>query len=245
MPSQLRTLVGVAALCSLAAVGGCTKEALMQQAGSILQQVGSADGVGSNEISAGLKQALDISTGAVVSQLGAAGGFSKDPSIHIPLPENLRKARDIASKLGLGHSFDQLEAKLNEAAETAAIKAKPLFIDAIRNMTLEDAKSILNGSDDAATQYLRKQMGPSLNKAMQPVVSDALAETGAVSSYDKLVRASGRFSQLMPDLNADLNQHVVDAASQGIFDYLAVEEAAIRADPAKRTTELLKRVFQK
>lgn len=244
MNSQLRTLISVTTLCSLVALSGCTKEALVQQAGEVLQQVGGTGGLNSSEIGAGLKQALEVSTGTVVSQLGVAGGFANDPKIHIPLPENLRKARDVASKVGLSKPFDQLEEKLNAAAEAATPKAKELFVDAIRSMTLDDAKSILSGSDDAATQYLKQQMGPSLDKAMQPVVSNALADVGAVQSYDKLVRATGSFAQLMPDLNADLNQHVVDAASKGIFGYLAEEEAAIRANPAKRTTELLKRVFQ-
>ena len=244
MTSQLRTLISVTTLCSLVALSGCTKEALVQQAGEVLQQVGGAGGLSSSEIGAGLKQALEVSTDTVVSQLGVAGGFSNDPKIHIPLPENLRKARDVASKVGLSKPFDQLEEKLNAAAEAATPKAKELFVDAIRSMTLEDAKGILSGSNDAATQFLKQQMGPSLDKAMQPVVSTALADVGAVQSYDKLVRATGSFAQLMPDLNADLNQHVVDAASKGIFGYLAEEEAAIRANPAKRTTELLKRVFQ-
>lgn len=245
MTSPLRTLISVTTLCSLVALSGCTKEALLQQASAAYEQVGGSSALSSTEIGAGLKQALEVSTGTVVSQLGVAGGFSNDPKIHIPLPDNLRKARDVASKVGLSKPFDQLEDKLNAAAEAATPKAKALFVDAIRSMTLEDSKGILSGSDDAATQFLKQQMGPSLEKAMQPVVSNALADVGAVQSYDKLVRATGSFAQLMPDLNADLNQHVVDAASQGIFGYLAEEEAAIRADPAKRTTELLKRVFQK
>lgn len=244
MPSFSRTLIAATSLGVLIGLSACTKEALMQQAGEVMQQVGNSGALGSTEISAGLKQALEVSTAAVVSQLGVSGGFSADPAVHIPLPKNLAKARDVAKKVGLSQPFDQLENKLNQAAEAAAPKAKALFLDAIRSMTLDDAKGILGGPSDAATLFLKKQMGPSLNKAMQPVVSNALSEVGAVQSYDKLVRATGSFAQLMPDLNADLNQHVVDAASKGIFNYLAKEEAAIRADPAKRTTELLKRVFQ-
>jgi len=245
MSLPLRTLASVATLCGLVALGGCTKDALVQQAGEVLQQVGGSSGLSTSEIGAGLKQALEVSTSNVVSQLGVAGGFANDPKIHIPLPANLEKARDVAAKVGLSQPFDTLESKLNEAAEAATPKAKALFVDAITSMTLDDAKGILSGPDDAATQYLKKQMGPSLDEAMQPVVSNALSEVGAVSSYDKLVRSTGSFASLMPDLNADLNQHVLDAASNGIFSYLAEEEAAIRADPAKRTTELLQRVFQK
>lgn len=244
MTSKIRTLVGLATLCSSLALVGCTKEALIEQAGGVLQQVGSSGALSNGEIGAGLRQALEVSTGAVVAQLGSTGGFQNDPKVHIPLPENLQQARDVAAKVGLGKPFDQLEDKLNAAAEAATPKAKTLFLDAIANMTLEDAKGILGGADDAATQYLQRQMGPSLEKAMQPVVSEALADVGAIASYDKLVRSTGSFAQLMPDLNADLNRHVVDAASAGIFNYLAEEEAAIRADPAKRTTELLQRVFQ-
>ncbi len=244
MLCKTRILIGVLTVVGMTTLAGCTKDALIQQAGDAFKQVGGTSGLSSADISAGLKQALEVSTGTVVSQLGVSGGFSNDPKIQIPLPKNLVKARSVAAKVGLSKPFDDLESKLNEAAEAATPKAKALFLDAIQAMTLTDAKSILGGPEDAATQFLKKQMGPSLDKAMQPVVSNALADVGAVSSYDKLVRATGNFAQLMPDLNADLNQHVVDAASKGIFSYLAEEEAAIRANPAKRTTELLQRVFQ-
>jgi hypothetical protein len=110
-------------------------------------------------------------------------------------------------------------------------------------MTFEDARGILNGPDDAATQYFRKTMSPDLAEAMRPVVDDSLSEVGAVQSYDRMM---GKYADLpfVPDVKADLSDHVVNKGMDGIFYYMAKEEAAIRKDPVKRTTDLLKKVFQ-
>ncbi|MEM7258438.1 MAG: DUF4197 domain-containing protein, partial [Pseudomonadota bacterium] len=160
----------------------------------------------------------------------------------IPLPTALDRARDVASKFGLSSGFDSLQTRLNRAAEIATPKAKSLFIGAIRQMTLEDAKGILSGPDDAATQYFRQAMGPQLATAMKPIVDDSLNQVGAVRSFNDLL-ARYRQIPLAPPVEADLTDHVVSRGMDGIFHYLAVEEKAIRNDPLRRTSEILRRVF--
>ncbi len=197
-----------------------------------------------NDIAGALKDALNISSDNVVSQLSAAGGFNSDPNIRIPLPDSLQTVQKTMNKFGMGSSLNNLENKLNEAAETATEKAKPLFVNAIKELTWDDVKTILNGPDDAATQYFKGKMSSPLSAEMKPIVDNSLSEVGAIKSYNN---AMGKYKSLplVPDVQADLSQHVLDKGIDGIFYYLAIEEGKIRNDPAKRTTELLKKVFSK
>lgn len=194
------------------------------------------------DISAGLKDALRVSSEQVVKQLAKIDGFNADPKIHIPLPQNLKRARSILDGIGMGYLMDDLELRLNRAAETATPKAKRLFGDAIRQMTFADVQRIYRGPDDAATQYFKSKMSAPLTEEMRPIIEDALAEVGAIQAYDK---AMGRYRSLpfVPDVKGDLTSHVIDGGLSGIFYYMAVEEAAIRKDPVKRTTEILRKVF--
>ena len=226
------------------AADGPNLDGLKQAAESVLSSDGgSASGpLSIDEITRGLKEALTTGSSAVVSQLGAANGFSGDPAIRIPLPASLVKARDLASKVGLEGSFDELELKLNEAAEEATPKAKALFVNAIQAMSVEDAKGILQGPDNAATEYFRGKTGSQLQSEMRPIVDQALAKVGAVSTFNQLLSKYNNIP-LAPKVDADLTGHVVEEGSDGIFYYLAQEEKAIRENPVKRTTEILQRVF--
>ncbi|MFK8018377.1 MAG: DUF4197 domain-containing protein [Pseudomonadales bacterium] len=196
------------------------------------------------DISSGLKEALQVGTGNVVSQLGAKGGFGLDDAIRIGLPDELETARKYLDKVGMGDSLSALEDKMNEAAELATPHAKTLFVDAISAMTIDDAKSIYKGSDTAATEYFREKMGGKLGDLIRPFVSESLSEAGAVQSFDKIM-SNYKNIPFVPDVKADLTEHTVDKGLDGIFHYLAEEEAAIRANPKKRTTDLLKKVFSK
>lgn len=196
----------------------------------------------SDEITKGLKEALTTGSNAVVDQLGTANGFSGDPAIRIPLPKSLVKARNIAKKVGLEGSFDELELKLNEAAEQATPKARALFVGAIQDMSVDDAKGILQGPDDAATEYFRGKTGADLQSQMRPIVDDALADVGAVTTFNKLLKKYNAIP-FAPKVDADLTSHVVEKGSGGIFHYLAEEEKAIRENPIKRTSQILQRVF--
>ena len=195
-----------------------------------------------SEIAAGLREALKVGTGRVVARVGRSDGFNADPEIHIPLPATLAKVQSALQMVALAGLADDLEVRLNRAAEAASPRAKSIFWQAIADLTLEDVERIYDGPDDAATQYFRGKMSRPLAESMQPVVDESLAEAGAIRAYDGMM---GEYRNLpfVPDVKADLTTYVLEKALDGLFLYLAREEAAIRRDPAKRTTEILTRVF--
>ena len=243
---KLKTFLVVVSSSFLAgcAADGAKLDDLLSGAGSVLSDAsGASDGALSiDEITRGLKEALATGSSAVVTQLGQANGFNNDPSIRIPLPTSLQKARKAAEKVGLEGSFDDLETRLNRAAEEATPKARELFIGAIRSMSVDDAKGILQGPDNAATEYFRGKTGDNLQDQMRPIVTNALSEVGAVSTFNDLLAKYNKIP-FAPKVDADLTGHVVEKGSDGIFYYLAQEEKAIRENPLKRTSALLQRVF--
>jgi hypothetical protein len=210
--------------------------------GEILKEAPGQKGLSNDEIASGLKEALTVGTARVVEQLGQKGGFSDDNAIHIPLPQSFATVQSALSKIGMSSLLDDLELKLNRAAEEAVPRAKSLFMTAIMEMTLDDVIDIYKGPEDAATQYFRGKMSGPLADEMRPIVKNTLADVGALDAYENAI---GRYKALpfVPDVKADLTGHVVEKGMDGIFYYMAKEEAAIRQNPAKRTTELLKRVF--
>jgi hypothetical protein len=246
---SLVCLLGIAALMGMTeaeSAGDWLKtggDLLKQAAGrSSGPQTAGETALASGEIAAGLKEALRVGSGRVVDRLGAADGFNADPKVRIPLPGSLQTVHQALSRVGMGGLTEDLELRLNRAAEAAAPKARDLFVDAISQMTIEDAQAIWKGPPDAATRYFEGKMSTPLAAEMRPVVEESLTEAGAVQVYDQ---AMGRYRSLpfVPDLKTDLTGHVVDGALAGIFTYLAEEEAAIRSNPAKRSTELLQKVF--
>lgn len=196
----------------------------------------------SAEISDGLKEALRVGAKAVTSDLGTTDGFFKDPVAFIPLPDSLKKARDLMKPLGLSSLGDEVELRMNRGAEAAMPAAKEVLVNAISNMTLEDAKGILNGPDDAATQYLQRVGGSDIESRLRPIIDETLREVGAIQALDSMM---GKYKNIpfAPDVTASLTDHATDAAMGGLFHYIAQEEAAIRENPAKRTTDLLQKVF--
>lgn len=201
-----------------------------------------AASLGDAEIASGLKEALRLGSERVVGTLGRLDGFNKSPDVHIPLPGPLQTARKVLDAVGAGYLADDLELRLNRAAEQAVPKAQGLFADAIAQMTLEDARAIYNGPKDSATQYFRSKMSTPLVAAMRPIVDGELAQVGAIQSYEQML---GQYRALpfVPDVKANLTDYVLGKAVDGVFLYLGREEAAIRDNPAARTTTLLKRVF--
>ncbi len=202
--------------------------------------VGSA--LGGSQLAAGLKEALRIGTERTVDRVQVLNGFNLDNNVHIRLPKKFEKARKLLKKVGMSGQLDELELQLNRAAETAAPKARQLLVNAVTNMTFDDARSILNGPEDAATQYLRRQTQAPVAEQMRPVIDDSLAKVGAVTTMKSLLASYSSFP-LAPKLDTDLTGYVVGKAMDGLFFYLAKEEVAIRRDPVKRTTELLRQVF--
>ncbi len=195
-----------------------------------------------SEIAAGLKDALRVGTENVVKQLGTKDGFLSDRAIHIPLPNNLLKIKNVLSNIGMAGKLEDLEVKLNRAAEIATPKAKKLFWDAIADMTIEDAKKIYNGPKDAATQYFKSKMTEPLSREMKPIIDESLSRVAAVQMYNSILNKYNSLPFVKP-VKGDIATYTLGKALDGIFYYLGKEEAAIRENPAKRTTDLLKRVF--
>ncbi len=194
------------------------------------------------EIGDGLREALRVGTRRVVAALGRTDGFNADPQVHIPLPDSMRRAQKFMRRFGLSAMADDLELRLNRAAEAAVPEASSLFADTIAAMTIDDVRAIYNGPRDAATEYFRSKMQKPLAERMKPIVEKALAEAGAIRSYDALI-SEYKSMPLVPDIKANLTRHVLEKALDGVFLYLAREEAKIRENPAARSTELLKKVF--
>ncbi len=232
---------------SIFLLAGTLQASWFDKAKELLEDSGvssSASDLTDGEIASGLKEALRVGSDLVVNQLGTTNGFNGDPNIHIPLPNSLQKVQSSLEKVGMSDMLDDLELRLNRAAEIATPKAKELFMNAIQAMTLDDARNILAGENDAATRYFQSKMTPDLVKEFTPIVNDSLAEAGAIQSYDNAI---GQYKKipLVPDVKSDLSSYVVEKGMDGIFHYLAVEEAKIRTDPVARTTDLLKKVFAK
>ncbi|MEM7400668.1 MAG: DUF4197 domain-containing protein [Pseudomonadota bacterium] len=229
-------------------LAGSLQAGWFDKAKEFLEDSGVSSGEASNltdgEIASGLKEALEVSSNLVVKQLGTEGGFNADPNIHIPLPSSLKKVQSTLEKVGMSGMLDDLETRLNRAAEIATPRAKELFLNAIQAMTLDDARNILAGENDAATRYFQSKMTPDLVEEFTPIVNDSLSEAGAIKSYDNAI---GQYKKLplVPDVQSDLSSYVVEKGMDGIFHYLAVEEAKIRTNPVARTTDLLKKVFTK
>lgn len=231
----------------LAGTCPCFAGSWLDQAKDLMNAFSDSDaatsaGLSSEDISLGLKEALRVGSESVVSQLGQTDGFNKDELIHIPLPDQLATAKTLLDKAGAGFLMNDLELKLNRAAEAATPKARQLFLDAITAMTFDDVMTIYNGAEDSATQYFREKMSPGLSAEMRPVVEETLSQVGAVKAYDQAIDKYKSFP-FVPDVKSDLINFVIQKGMDGIFHYIAREEAAIRKDPAKRTTDILKKVF--
>ncbi|MDD9904399.1 MAG: DUF4197 domain-containing protein [Rhodospirillaceae bacterium] len=203
---------------------------------------GGVSGLATDEIIAGLKEALKVGTERVVGTVGRENGFNNNSEIHIPLPDTLAKVQSTLRSVGASGLADDLELKLNRAAEAATPRAKEVFWNAITDMSLDDAKRIYEGPKDAATQYFKGKMSGPLTDSMRPVVDSTLSEVGAIQAYDSMM---GQYKAVpfVPDVKADLTTHVLERALDALFLYLAREEAAIRENPVKRSTALLQKVF--
>jgi Protein of unknown function (DUF4197) len=198
---------------------------------------------GAQDVAAGLSEALTVGTERVVAQLGQPGGFLDDPKARIPLPGPLEQAQTALRMAGMSGMVDDLEVRMNRAAEAATPVAQDLIIEAIRGLSFQDAAGILSGPNDSATRYLERKTGKSLAQKMRPIVDKELANAGAVQSFESIAGEYRSLPLVGGALDVDLTGHVVTYAEKAIFAYLGQEEAAIRTNPAARTTSLLKSVF--
>lgn len=202
----------------------------------------SDEGLTEKEIINGLKEALEIGTAEAVQVVSKVNGYYQNPDIRIPLPDDVQKAEKYMRLAGFGDMVDDFELSMNRAAEQAALQAKPIFWDAIRQMTFDDARDILNGADNSATLYFEEKTSARLGEVFKPIVGQSMEQVGVTSTYKDLNKKA-RSIPFVDSFSFDLDQYVTDKALEGLFVMLAAEEKKIREDPAARVTDLLKKVF--
>jgi hypothetical protein len=194
------------------------------------------------DASTGLKDALTQGAQIAVKQLGTPGGFSNNEDVRIELPGKLGKAAKTMKMMGMGAQVDQLETSMNKAAEAAVPQAQALLVDAVKKMTVTDAKGILAGKDDAATQYLNKTSREQIRAKFLPIVKQATDQVGLAKQYNAF---AGQASSLgvVDAKSANIENYVTEKALDGLFEMIAKQEASIRKDPAAAATSLAKKVF--
>ncbi len=194
------------------------------------------------ETSDGLKAALDQGVTKAVSTLGAVDGFFGNKDVKIPLPKSLKKIEKGMKLMGMGKQSDELVLKMNRAAEAAVPEAKTLLVDSIKKMSLADAKAILTGPQDAATQYFKKTTSAQMAEKFLPIVQKATENVKLADSYNKYAAMGSKFGVVKKE-DANINQYVTQKALDGVYYMVAQEEAAIRKDPLGQASNLLKKVF--
>lgn len=201
-----------------------------------------------DEIISGLKEALAISTDTSVFNLNKANGYFSNAAIKILLPPEAKNVESTLRSIpGVGNALvDELILKMNKAAEQAAIKAGPIFKDAITKITFTDVMNILNGADDAATQYLKTNTSTQLLAAFQPPIEDALKSVGAQQAWNTVMTTYNTYNNFIPgttDIPDNLSAHCTQKALDGLFHVVAIEEGKIRKNIGHQVTDLLKKVF--
>ncbi|MEO6837902.1 MAG: DUF4197 domain-containing protein [Ginsengibacter sp.] len=215
---------------------------MLKKAGSVFSKNSTAGaGLSSDQIVSGLKEALSLGAQKSGDKLSATDGFFKDAAVKILLPQQVQDVEKKMRMFGMGKLVDNAELSMNRAAEDASKSAAPIFLSAIKQMTVMDALQILRGTDTAATAYLRKTTSPQLTTAFMPVIEASLKKTDAAKYWNQVFTAYNRFSSKKVD--TDINSYVTGKALDGLFYYVAQEEIGIRKNPAERVTDILKTVF--
>lgn len=194
------------------------------------------------DASGGLKDALIQGAQVAVKQLGAPGGFSNNPDVRIELPGKLGKAAKTMKMMGMGAQVDQLEASMNKAAEAAVPQAQALLVDAVKKMTVADAKAILSGGNDSATQYLNKSSREQIRTKFLPIVKQATDQVGLAQQYNAFAGQAASFG-VVDAKSSTVESYVTEQALDGLFEMIAKQEASIRQNPAAAATGLAKKVF--
>lgn len=229
------------------------KQAAQNKVGS----TGTASNLPTSDIAAGLKEALAKGTTNAINSLGRDGGFWNNAKVRIPLPGKLEQAGKLARQLGQGAKVDAFELSLNRAAEKAVPEVADIFGDAIRKMTLDDARGILSGGNHAATDFFRRVAGDALKARIRPIVAKATDSVGVTQKYKAFTSGSGggALGDALGSLGAlggksgnansplDLDDYVTGKTMDGLFTTIGDQEQSIRQNPAARTTDLLKKVF--
>jgi hypothetical protein len=234
-------MVFLAALAATAVLAQDIKGA----AADALKAAGGVSGASGGEVAAGLKEALATGTGNAVQGLAKSDGYFGDAAVKILMPGKMQQAAEVLKKAGYQKEVDDFILSMNRAAEQAAPKARPIFEDAVKKMSFEDAQKILNGGNTAATDYFKKSTSANLTAAFKPAVSESMNQAGVTRSYKALTE---RYTKAVPFGKMDsfdLDGYVTQKSLDGLFLKVGQEEARIRTNPAARTTDLLKKVFAK
>ena len=237
-------LAAVAAL-ALGVAGSAVAQGWKDMAKQAMDQMAKnpqAAGLADGEIVQGLREALAKGTKNAVLQLGTSDGFWASDRFRIPLPKTIVQADTLLRAGGYGPNLDELHLAFNRAAEKSVPVAADVFSQAVQKLTITDARNILSGPPDAATQYFRKTTGDSLRIQFKPLVTQVTARAGLVQQYDKMIAKAGPLAALAGG-RADVNEYVTNKALDGLFLRVADEEKAIRNNPAARTSAILKKVF--
>ena len=200
------------------------------------------DQITNTEAITGLKAALQKGSQAAVGALGRTDGFLGNPRVRIPLPESAQRAERLMRRMGMGRHADELIVTMNRAAEAAVPEAKQLMVDAVRKMTLQDAKGILAGGDTAGTDYFKRTTSRQLHDRFLPIVKQATAKVGVAQKYNEYAE-KGASLGVVKKQDADLDGYVTQKALDGLYLMVAEEEKKIRKDPVGAGTAIIKKVF--
>jgi hypothetical protein len=234
-------------LLLLTSVASFAQSGLLKKAGSVLSKATgsstSGKGLTTDEIVAGLKDALSVGAQNSASKLSAVDGFFANAAIKVLMPPEAKKVETALRTAGMGKLVDNAILSMNRAAEDASKSAAPIFVNAIKSMSISDALGILKGSDTAATGYLRGKTVAALTSAFRPVIDTALQKTAATSYWKTVFDAYNKLPTTFTKINPDLAGYVTEKSLSGMFYQVAEEEKKIRKDPAARVTDILKKVF--
>ncbi|MCF8217365.1 MAG: DUF4197 domain-containing protein [Bacteroidales bacterium] len=197
------------------------------------------------EVADGLKQALQVGTKNAVEQLEKKNALYKNSQLRIPFPEEAKIVENKLRQVGLGDQVDKFVKKMNHGAEAAMAKAQPVFVDAIKEMTIKDAWNILKGPDSAATKYFYEKTHDELYQLFKPEIKETLNEMQVTKLWSDVMTAYNKLPIQQEEVNTDLPDYVTQKAMDRLFDQIAAEELKIRENPVARVTDLLKKVFSR
>ena len=242
---KLKIFFGILAISF--GISSCSQQTI----DTILGATKSSTELSTAEVASGLKQALEFGAKYAGGEASKTDGFFKNPIIKLPFPPEALKVENTIRNMGLNKLADDFVLALNRSAEDACKKAAPIFISAIKQMTINDAWNILKGTENAATDYLRRTTGAALMNSFSPVINESLGKPlipgtniSAAKSWSDITSTYNKIP-LVTKVNTDLKEYATNKAIDGLFTLVAKEEARIRKDPVARTTELLKKVFAK
>lgn len=219
------------------------KPGLLDKVNSVISKTTGSSALSNDDIIAGLKEALSVGATNSTGKLSGVDGFFKDAVVKVLMPPEAQKVEKTLRQIGAGKLVDDAILSINRAAEDASKSAAPIFLNAIKKMTLQDGLSILKGTDTAATSYLKNATSNELTTAFKPLIDSSLTKTNATKYWSAVFERYNQLPTTFKKVNTDLSGYVTQKALQGVFYYVAVEEKKIRKDPAARVSDILKKVF--